>query len=106
MPILARFTNFCDFHEFWMAVATAFLGISKIPVIYFEINSLFVQKFLFSNDTNLCPEKLNLGSKLKDFSALLILKVFEFCKMSFKISNNIYNTLYEEYFSHLVCGFQ
>ena len=31
MPILARFTNFCDFYGFRKAVATAFLGISKIP---------------------------------------------------------------------------
>ena len=58
MPILARFTNFCDFHDFRKAVATAFLRISKIPTVNFEINSfsfLFVQEFLFSSDKNLCP---------------------------------------------------
>ena len=39
MPVLARFTNFCVFHDFRKAVATAFLGISKIPVANFEIHS-------------------------------------------------------------------
>ena len=59
----ARFTNFCDFYDFRKAVATAFLGISKIPTVNFEIHSflLFVQKFLFSSDTNLNSRKLNLG---------------------------------------------
>ena len=74
MPFLARFTNFCDLHDFRIAEATAFLRISKIPIVNFEINSfsfyLFKKNF-FSNDTNLCPEKLTLGSKLKDFSAML-----------------------------------
>ena len=69
MPILTRFTNFCDFHDFRKAVATAFLGISKIPTVNFEINSSYLFKnFCFPN---LCPEKLNLGSKLKDFPAML-----------------------------------
>ena len=71
MPILVRFTNFCDFHDFQKAVATAFLRISKIPTVNFEINSLFVQKFLFSTNTNLCPKNLNLRLKVKDFSAVL-----------------------------------
>ena len=73
MPVLVRFTTSCDFHNFHKAVPTAFLRISKIPSINFEINSffLFVQKVLFSSDTNLCPEKLNIGSKLKVFSAML-----------------------------------
>ena len=73
MPILARITNFCVFHDFRKDVATAFLGISKIPTVNFKIHSflLFVQKFLFSSDTNSCPRKLNLGYKLKDFSAML-----------------------------------
>ena len=39
MPILARFTSFCDFHDFRKVVATAFLGISKIAKVNFEINS-------------------------------------------------------------------
>ena len=39
MPILARFTDFCDFYDFRKAVATAFLGISKIPIVNFEIHS-------------------------------------------------------------------
>ena len=46
------------------AAATAFLGISKIPVGGFEIHSLFllfVQIFLFSSDTNLCPGMSDLG---------------------------------------------
>ena len=38
MQILARFTNFCDFRNFWKAIVIAFLGISKIPMINFEIN--------------------------------------------------------------------
>ena len=74
MPILARFTNFCDFHDFRKAVTTAFLGISKLQKVNFEINSfpfLFVRKCLFSSDTNLCPEKRTLRLKLKDFSAVL-----------------------------------
>ena len=41
MPVLARFMNFCDFHDFWKAVAAAFLGISKILTVNFEI-SLFL----------------------------------------------------------------
>ena len=60
----AIFTNFCDFYDFRKAVETAFLGISKIPTVNFEIHSfflLFVQKFLFSSDTNLNSRKLNLG---------------------------------------------
>ena len=32
---------------------------------------LSVEKFLFSSDRNLCLSKLNLGYKLKDFSAVL-----------------------------------
>ena len=39
-----RFTNFCDFYDFRKAVATAFLGIYKIPTINVEIHSFF---FLF-----------------------------------------------------------
>ena len=46
MPILARFTNCCDFHAFRKAIATAFLRISKIPRVNFEINSSF---YLFKN---------------------------------------------------------
>ena len=50
MPILARFTNFCDFHDFRKAIATTFLRISKTPTVNFEIHSffLFVQKFLMT----------------------------------------------------------
>ena len=63
MPILARFVNFYDSRDFRKAIAAAFLGISKILTVNFEIQSflLFVQKCLFSSDTNLCPEKLNRG---------------------------------------------
>ena len=54
MPILARFLK---------AVAIAFLEISKISTVNSEIRSFFsfVQKFLFSSDTNSCREKLNPG---------------------------------------------
>ena len=45
MPILARFTNFCDFHDFRKAVATAFLEVSKIPMVHFEIHSFSVHLF-------------------------------------------------------------
>ena len=44
MPLLARFMNFCDFYDFLIAMASAFLGISKISTVNFEIHSfLFVQ---------------------------------------------------------------
>ena len=73
MQILARFTNVCDFYDFWKVVANAFLRISKIPMVNVEIHSFFsfVQKFLSPSVTNLCPAKLNLVYKLKDFSAML-----------------------------------
>ena len=73
MLILAQFTNFCDFYDFWKAVATVFLRVSKIPMVNVEIHSffLFVQQFLSPSVTNLCLAKLNLGYKLKDFSAML-----------------------------------
>ena len=38
MPILTRFTNSWN-HDFREAAATAFLGISKIPTVNFEIHS-------------------------------------------------------------------
>ena len=47
MTILARFTNFCDFHYFRKAVATAFLEISKISTINFEIHTFSF--YLFKN---------------------------------------------------------
>ena len=78
MPILARFTNFGDFHDLRKAVAD-FHDLRKavataLRTVNLEINFflfLFVQKFLFSSDTNLRLQKLNLGSKLKDFSVML-----------------------------------
>ena len=45
MPILARFTNFCDFHVFRKVVETAALGISKIPMVNFEIHSFSLHFF-------------------------------------------------------------
>ena len=39
MKILAKFTNVCDFHDFQKALATAFLGISKILTVNFETRS-------------------------------------------------------------------
>ena len=65
MPILARFTNFCDFYDFRNTVATAFLGISKVPTVDVEIHSFSF--YLFS----MCLAKLYLGYKLKDFLAML-----------------------------------
>ena len=47
MPVLARFSNFCDVHDFWKAVETASIGISKSPMVNFEINSLSF--YLFKN---------------------------------------------------------
>ena len=75
MPISARFTNFCGFHDFRKAVAIAFIEISKIPTVNFEIHSfLFIcSKLLFSIDTSSCPGKLNLRYKEKNFSAMLII---------------------------------
>ena len=40
LPILARFTNLCGYHDFRNAVATVSSGISKIPTVNFEIHSL------------------------------------------------------------------
>ena len=59
IPILVRFTNFCDFHDFWKAVATAFLGISKIPMVNFEIKSFsfyLSKKFCFPA-TQICAPR-------------------------------------------------
>ena len=39
MPLLAIFTNFGDLYDSWKAVPAAFLGISKIPRVHFEIHS-------------------------------------------------------------------
>ena len=39
MPMLPKFTNFCDFHDFRKAVVTAFLGTSEILTVNFEIHS-------------------------------------------------------------------
>ena len=47
MAVLARFTNFCDCHDFRKAVAAAFLRISKIPTVNFEMNSFSF--YLFKN---------------------------------------------------------
>ena len=47
MPILARFTKFCDFHDIRKAVPTAFLGISKIPTVNVEAHSFSF--YLFKN---------------------------------------------------------
>ena len=38
MLTLPKFTNFCDFHDSRKAVATAFLGISKTPMVNFAIH--------------------------------------------------------------------
>ena len=70
MQILARFTNFCDFYDFWKAVATAFLRISKTPMVNVEIrfcSFLFVQKFLSPSVTNLCPRKVEFRVQTERF---------------------------------------
>ena len=54
MPVLASFTNFCDFHDFVKAVATAFLQISKIPTVDFEINSFNLFKNFCFPVTQIC----------------------------------------------------
>ena len=63
MPILTRLANFCDFRDFRKAIATAFIAISKISTVNFEISSFYLfQKLLFSSDTKMAgPEKLKLG---------------------------------------------
>ena len=47
MPILAKFMNFCDFYDFREASTTAFLRISKIPMVNFQIHSFSF--YLFKN---------------------------------------------------------
>ena len=48
MPIMVGFMNCYDFYDFWKAVATAFLEILKIPMVNFEIHSLYLFKnFVF-----------------------------------------------------------
>ena len=42
MPILDRLTNVCNFYDFRIAIATAFLGILNIPTVNFEIHSFLV----------------------------------------------------------------
>ena len=45
MPILVRFMTFCDFYDLQKAVATAFIGIFKIPMVNFEIHYLSFHLF-------------------------------------------------------------
>ena len=59
MRILARLTNFLDFHGFRKAVATALLGISKIPMINIEIHSFSF--YLFKNFCFLVTQICALG---------------------------------------------
>ena len=74
MPILARSMMFCYFLHFLRAVPTAFIGISKILTVTFEIHSFFllVRNVLLSSNTNLFPGKFNLWYNLKDVSAVLL----------------------------------
>ena len=68
MPILARLTNFCDFHD------SASLGISKISTVNFEIPSFschLFKNFCFPVTQVRAPGKLSSGYKLKDFSTIL-----------------------------------
>ena len=59
IPILAILTNFCDFHDFRKAVATAFLGISKTPMVNFEIHyfSFYLFKKFCFPATQFVPQK-------------------------------------------------
>ena len=69
MPALARFMNFCDFHDFWKTVAAAFLGISKIPIVNFEINSFsfyLFKKFCFPM-THIYAREVELGFETERF---------------------------------------
>ena len=43
MAIVARLTNFCYVSDFGKAIATAFVGISKIPVVKVEIHSFLLR---------------------------------------------------------------
>ena len=65
MLILARFTNFCDF----MIFGKPLLEISKIQMVNVEIHFFLLvrSKISVSQCQSLCPPKLNLGYKLKDF---------------------------------------
>ena len=69
MAMVARLTNFCYVKDVGKAVATAFVGISKIPIVKVEIHSfLFIcSKISVSQCERFVLEKVNVGYKLKDF---------------------------------------
>ena len=46
--------EFCDFDGFRKAVATAFLGMSKIPIVKFEIKFFYLFKNLCFPVTQIC----------------------------------------------------
>ena len=77
MPILVRFTNFCDFHDFRKALTTTFFGISNIPTVNFEIKafSFYLFKNFCSPVTEMCAPR-SLRSKLKDFLAMLVRGIY------------------------------
>ena len=82
MPTLARFTTFYDFLDFQKAVATLFLGISKIPTLNFEIHyfSYYLFKnFNFPDRYILYHEKINSGYKLKYFTAMPVYEKGKCC---------------------------
>ena len=60
MPILATLTNFCDFYDFRTAAAIAFLAISKIPRVNFEIRSFSC--YFFKNCCSVVTQACALGS--------------------------------------------
>ena len=44
MAILARLTNFCYVKDFGKDLATAFVGISKVPMVKVEIHSFSIYR--------------------------------------------------------------
>ena len=67
MSILARFMNFCDFYDFRKTVAIAFVGISKIPMVNFEIHSLFVLKIFVFQSHKFVPRKIGFREQTERF---------------------------------------
>ena len=64
---------------------------------------LFVQRFLFSSDTKLCPAKLNLGYKMKDFSTMLSRsRSWQWIKWTRSSKKTSHST--NQLFTTIICG--
>ena len=63
MLISARFKNFLNFCGFRKAIATAFWNFENSSKKFWDplFSLLFIRKFLFFGNTNVCCEKLDLG---------------------------------------------